>query len=511
VSDPSRIGFALCLGLLMAFAAAKAVVADPIDPDFFWHVPVAGQLLARGIGPVPDPFSFMSAPGDWTPFSWLGELAMKWTYDTFGLRGVVGGHALCAAAFIGLVGMTCLEATRRLNHGEPRRAPALVATLVAALFSIPFLSLRPVTFALVLLAAMTWLLWRDRRSAGVGGRAVWLVVPLTVVLTNLHLYVILWLAGLAALTAGAIVNAWANDPPSPLHARRARRLALLTAACCVAACCTPMLPGCIENAVWFGRADPMVAHALVSEIGPFHAGPLGKVLALIVAAIVALAIWRRAALGWENLFWLAAGVAILFQMGRFSTVFALIACPILAATMPRGLADETLGRLRIRVAVAATLALMLGRVGLSFPRADTTMDAWLTRNGDDGDGLQYPTAAARFVEANVVPQHGRVLNELTWGGYLIWRLGDRFQVFMDGRTLIYSPEFWERLYVGNDAARLAVLSRQRADAAIVPVTGGVLREPLLQLGWTPAHRDARAMVLVPPVAASEDRIANVEP
>ena len=500
--DPARLGFALCVGVLLAIVIAKAVLADSLDPDFFWHVRVAEQLLTRGIGPVPDPFSFMSAPGDWTPFSWLGEIVMKLTFDRLGLPGVVGGHALCAGAFFSLVAMTSLEATRAAN-GEPRRFAALLATIVCALFSIPFLSFRPVTFALVILAAMTWLIWRDRRA---GGRMLWLCVPLTLVLTNLHLYVILWLAGLAAMTAGAVVAAWANDPVSPLHAARARRVALLTALCAVAACGTPMLPGCIRNAIWFQRGDPMVAHALVTEIVPFHAGLLGKVLALAVATTIVLAIARRRDLGWENLFWLAAGVAILFQMGRFATVYALIACPMLAATWPR-MSDATLGRSKVRLAMAAMLLIALARVGIGFPRAHTTMDAWLARNGDD-DGLRYPTAAANYVESHVAPTRGRILNELTWGGYLIWRLGDHYKVFMDGRTLIYAPEFWERLYVDGPDARRAMLREQRADVAIVPTTGGVLREPLLELGWRPVHADSRAIVLMPP---AQDRVATVEP
>lgn len=503
--DPSRLGFALAVALLCALVAAKVVLADPIDPDFFWHVRVADQLLARGIGPVPDPFSFMSAPGDWTPFSWLGELAMKWTSDVLGLPGIVGGHMLCGAAFFAIVAMTCLEATRNVV-GQTRRGAALIATVVAALFSIPFLSFRPVTFALVIVAAMTWLIWRDRRD-GRGSWIVWLCVPLTLLLTNVHLYVILWIVGLVSMSVGAIVAAWANDPVSAFHWRRARRVVLLTTLCAVAACGTPMLPGCVRNAIWFQRGDPMVAHALVTEIVPFHVGAWGKLLALFVATTIGCAIARRRDLGWENLFWLAASVAILFQMGRFATVYAVFTCPLLAASWPR-MSDAALGRPKLRLAMAMVLAVLLARVGIAFPRQGTTMDAWLIRNGDDADDLRYPTAAAGYVAANITPRHGRVLNELTWGGYLIWRLGDRFQVFMDGRTLIYAPEFWERLYVDGPDARREMLREQRADVAIVPAHGGVLREPLLELGWTPTWSDARAIVLSPPPG---DRVANVDP
>ena len=431
--DPTRNGYRWALALLLLLPVFKAVVADSIDPDFFWHVRVAEQLLERGIGPVPDTFSFMSKPGEWTPFSWLGELLMKFIFDFGGLAGVVGVHALCSVVFFAFIALACDEATRTFA-GSHRRLATLVCVAFAMSLSLAFLSFRPVTVALALLSAMGWLLWRDRSSQT---RALWLLVPATIVLTNLHLYVILWVALLWAMTVGA----WLDAKLLQRESLRPQRLLTLSIACSLAALCTPMLPGCIRNAIWFNGQDPMVENALVAEIAPFYAGAFGKVMVLTMIALIAFAISARKTLGFEHFAVLFASIAILLQMGRFATVFAIFACPIFAVALPR-ISDVVLARRPLRLAMMTATLLIISRCAIAFPRPSTTMDAWLTRNGD-ADSLRFPTAAAAFVERDVPQVHGRVFNELTWGGYLIWRLGDRYQVFMDGRTLIYTPEFWQ--------------------------------------------------------------------
>ena len=491
----------MLIALLISIAVVKAVIADPIDPDFFWHIRVADQLIARGIGPVPDPFSFMSKPGSWTPFSWLGELAMRRIFDAGGLRGVVGVHALCSSLFLFFIALTSLEATRQLN-GERRRVAAALAVAFGMMLSLSFLSFRPVTMALALMSAMNWLLWRDRRVAD---RPVWLLVPLTVVLTNLHLYVILFVVALWAMSVGMWADWLTSQGRGGSLERRAAatRWTILSVLCSLAACCTPMLPGCIRNAIWFNGQDPMVIHELVAEILPFYSGPLGKVLLALVIGLLALAVRERRRLGWANLFALAAALVFLFQMGRFASVFAILACPIAAVVLPR-MRDNLLARPILRVTMIASLVCIAANVAIHFPRGATTMDAWLTRNGD-ADNLLYPTAAATFVDEHVPRVHGRVLNELTWGGYLIWRLGDRYQVFMDGRTLIYPAAFWNDLYVNGDATKIAILREQQADAAILPTRKSALREPLKSLGWTEIYRDDRAVVLRPPTVVGTAR------
>jgi len=95
----ANTGFFLVLAILVLAAAQKQVVSNTLDPDVFWHIRVGGQLLRDGIGPLIDDFSYCSITLPWTPYSWLGELLLHWTWRVGGLRGSV----ILGAALVGSV------------------------------------------------------------------------------------------------------------------------------------------------------------------------------------------------------------------------------------------------------------------------------------------------------------------------------------------------------------------------------------------------------------------------
>jgi hypothetical protein len=95
------------------------------------------------------------------------------------------------------------------------------------------------------------------------------------------------------------------------------------------------------------------------------------------------------------------------------------------------------------------------------------------------------------------------VNEFTWGGYLEYRLGGRYQVLLDGRTQLFAPEFWRATYLAGPDPRLRFLADVRADAAVVPAGSSVFRHALVQLGWRPVYHDDRAEVLLPPAEQAE--------
>jgi hypothetical protein len=243
------------------------------------------------------------------------------------------------------------------------------------------------------------------------------------------------------------------------------------------------------------QTDPIVASPVIAEYQPFYQGGLGLVAAGIVGLVLVCAFLNRRRLRAGETILLVVVLALLMRMGRFAPLFALGAAPILATVLPR-FSDRLLGRLP--VAVLVTLALTLGawRIGGAFPHRGTSLEWWVNRQGPDAPG--YPTDAANYVEDQVRPVSGRVINEITWGGYLEWRFRDRFQTLLDGRTQCFSPELWRLTYLSGHVARKDFLSRVRADAAVLPVEKSVFHDALVELGWTQAYADDRAEVLVPP-------------
>lgn len=491
-----REGFVLLVALLALVPAGKAVIIDTLDPDSFIHLLAANQLWREGIHPIVDSQSYMSIREPWTPYSWLAELGMKLIWDTGGYRAAMATHALMGSGLICLVALACDQRVR--SQDDPNRlARIALATAFAAYLSIPYLSFRPVTMALVIMALCVWLLVRDRRL-GERTRAAWLVVPLTVLLVNIHLYAIILPAWIAALLAGALWEWWKAPPDDRAEAkRRAIRYALMFLGTALACLATPMLRGAIQSIAFYQAADPMVAGTFVKEYLPFYAGVPGTISAVLVILMLVFVLARRHELRAGEVFWLFGSIVLLLRMGRFSPVFALAAAPMLAATMPH-LADAVLGRTLTRLALMVVIGVGVYRMWEEFPGPSVSFDRWLERNGALMPG--YPAKAARFVEQVVPRRSGRMINDYSWGGYLSWRLGPKgYQVLLDGRTNLYPPEFWRKTYLSKKPEEVsAFLASLDADVAVLQTGSSQFQAPLEAAGWKIALLEPRATVLVPP-------------
>ena len=200
---PAKFTFWLLVSLIAVAAGGKAILYDTLDPDCFWHLRVAGQLHRQGIGPIVDELSFASAREPWTPYSWLAELGMKAVWDAGGYRAAIATQAIMQAAIVLLLAGCCVSMQRTVDL--PRYLGAAVAVFGGTFLMVPYLSFRPVTAAFVLLLLIAWLVQRDAQK-NYRTRAVWLIVPLTVVLTNVHLFSMLVPAGLLLLALGLMRN-----------------------------------------------------------------------------------------------------------------------------------------------------------------------------------------------------------------------------------------------------------------------------------------------------------------
>jgi hypothetical protein len=482
VGARQSFAFGLLIALLALCAGGKAVLYDTLDPDCFWHLKVAEQLQQDGVGPLVDRLSFASIKEPWTPYSWLAELGMKWVWDGWGYRGAIVAQALMAGAFVMLV------AAGAAGRAGISRTSVLLASAFAIFLSLAYLSFRPATAALVMLAACHFLLRRERSWT------IWLVVPLTALLANVHLYVFLvplWIAALLIREA--------------VERKPVRRLLILLGCVSAASLMTPMLPG-VLRAIWhYQFFDEMVAGPAIAEMQPFWRGTLGTVSALLVMGFfVCVAIGRRQ-LRTGDWILLAGSTALLLLHGRYAPLFAIVAAPMLARSLPR-LSERPLANPLLWPAVVVLLTVGGVRITAAFPSRVVAADAWLNRLGPDAPG--FPSGAAEYIERSIRPGTSRlsgirrVINEFSWGGYLEWRLGNRFQVLVDGRTQLYSPQFWRATELGTASELRCYLGSRSADAAIVRGGDGRLRAALVGLGWRVVFADERAEVWLPPQSVS---------
>jgi len=308
-SKPARsaqLGFWLFIGLIALFAGGKAILFDTLDPDCFWHLRVAAQLHRDGIGPIVDDLSFASSRQPWTPYSWLAELGMKSLWDFGGYRAAIAFTAIMQGLIVVLLAGCCVE----IQRGKPRYLSAVIATAIGTFLIMPYLSFRPVTAAFVLLFTICWLILRDQRLRNSPGRKagdrtvrmtkneisnnetmsndeiqmtkqscaplcfviryfpgiVWCVVPLTVLLTNIHLFSFFVPAIILAVAIGAMLEG---------DRRNLTRYSLLATATALACLATPMLRGLIKTIFFYSSQDKMVIGPVIAEMQSFARGPIG--------------------------------------------------------------------------------------------------------------------------------------------------------------------------------------------------------------------------------------------
>jgi hypothetical protein len=310
------------------------------------------------------------------------------------------------------------------------------------------------------------------------------VIPVTVLLANVHLCVVIVPIWVACLLVGAV-----------RERRDVRRYAILLVATALACLATPMLPGAARTAWHYQSADVMVTSDLIAEMRPIWRGYVGAFTVALLVVLAACVSSRPRTLRSGEWLWLLAALAMMLRLGKFAPMFAFIAAPALAATMPR-LRDRAIARPVTLAALAVVLLACLFRIVGAFPSSRVAMDEWANRRGPGV--LGYPSTAADYVKENVDRRSGRLITEFTWGGYVAWRLGDRFQVLLDERTQLYTPQFWRMTYLGTDAEAAEVLHGANADAAIIPIRNSRFRAALESLGWRCVHRDDFAEVLLPP-------------
>jgi hypothetical protein len=482
--------FLLALGLV----ATSIFVLGPqtVDPDLFWHLRVAELVEAGGPRPLVDAFSYNSGPAPWIPYSWLAELGMRRAVDGLGAAALFLLPLVCYLVTVLFIALAVARRARATLKG------AAIVTVFAALL-LPFIGLRPATFAFPLCAFAVWAVTGMRR----GGRrwaALMALVPITALCANIHLYFLFIPAVLFAWGVGG----WSKRPSA------GEREALV----CVAIAVTAVLVALDANpfelkllgvAAHYLTSDVMVRNGAIVEMRPFYRlGPLVLNGSLLLVAWPAAGLLSRRLKAGDRreLALLILAITLLLALGRYVPLAAMILAPLAAryGAWPR-LAPAAARRTRaVATGLLLGLAVYTGQTLIGRP-----LGGELSMHLESESG--YPVAAAEFVRDSVPRMSGRLVNEMGWGGYLIYALWPRYQVMMDGRTQVYPEAFWRDAYVNATEASRAQLIRQ-ADADVAVLSRGSAWADLLaaEPGWRRAYDDSVATVWV-----KQGALANLLP
>ncbi|HET9050656.1 MAG TPA: hypothetical protein VFO60_03075, partial [Candidatus Dormibacteraeota bacterium] len=231
---------ALVLSLIPATSAIR-------DPDFWWHLRT-GQLIVDSRALIPtDPFTYTATGHHWVMHEWLTEVAFAGLYRVGGLGLVVA--VLCVVTWAGIIALAAraglpLPAWRPLtgsDRGGPRVSLVVLGLgmVLASIAGYPIWGPRAQmeTFALTCVTLLV-----AERHLRLGGRAIWLLVPLFLVWSNLHSGFIIG-AGFLVLVAAVEVVGARLGLPGTAPAERTLALVRVIAACAVVVVLNPNGPG----------------------------------------------------------------------------------------------------------------------------------------------------------------------------------------------------------------------------------------------------------------------------
>jgi len=424
------------VGLLLAIARTLPIA----DPDYHWHLATGRFIAQRRSIPRVDPFSHTALGAPWKFVDWLADLFM------YGLHRL-GGDAAVTIAFAVAGGAAVALATERARRLVPRASPLALLAIAIAVATVVGFRVTPRPQTLTFVAAAALLLFLDRGAL--------VAVPIVIaVWQNLHS---------SALLGVAIVFAYA------VAARR--RAMWLTFGASIGALFFAVRPLDRLAAGFDHVGDRRVAELFPEWGHPFAAGVFG---AWVVVALVLLALAAPSYRKFLGPALAALGLALVALVGaRFLPLFAIAAAPLALETIA-GRSVILEGALAIAAAIAA--ALHVQRPGVGLARG------------------AFPERAASFVATHGV--QGKLFNDYHFGGYLIWTLGDRAPVFVDGRSMaLYGVDFVQSAATATDTALEALVAKYDVALAIVPPDrrmGTLQRRP----GWSLLYFDDVASVLV---------------
>jgi len=455
---------------IAVYALVLVLLGAPVllrDSDTYWQIAVGQWILDHRTLPRVDIYSFTKAGEPWMSSSWLAQVLYATSYNLAGWTGPVVLAASGIAATFAL-----------LTHILGRRVPAAWAVgvaLAALMLSYGHFLARPHVLALPVMLAWAYGLMAasDRGEAP----SLWLL-PLIVLWANLHGGFVF---GLVLVGAFALDALWNAD--RALRKSLALRWAAFGVAALAACCATPYGWGSLLAArkiLDLGELLRLIYEwmpADFSRFGPFE---------LTILTLIGGALYGGIKLTPPRIALVLGLLHMALAHIRNFELFALLLPIVLLTPVASQLALRPAWTARAGAPAPVMAAVMLLLGGWTWLLAANTAMA-----------VPEHQAPAAAVEAMRAYQPKRVLNDLPFGGYLIWR---QIPVFVDGRAELYGEAFdiafYRAMQLKDVNELLGMLKKWEIDAVLLtphtPAVGLLDRIG----GWRRVYADQNAVLHV---------------
>jgi hypothetical protein len=492
-------------------AAVLIIMALPVtrtiqDPDFWWHLR-AGQLIIQHGGLLGnDPFTYTVPGHHWTMHEWLNEVLFAIEYAIGGLGLIV--LILSAVTWAGLV---CVMQKARLRR--PGRGALGVGMLIAVVAGFPIWGPRVqmITFAF---AALTLLL--VERHLLRGGKAIWWLVPLFLLWSNVHSGFVIGLGFIAIVVIAELAGAWLHMP-DPAPRARLRPLALVLIACTAVSMINPNGPTILLYAL--GTQTSGAQQSLIEEwFSPsFHDWEV-LVYGAMLLGLVMLIVANRHLRARDAALVLVTG-ALSLQSARHIALFVAAATPVFidqldmatpriraalrrprSASPTKRTATRAQPPLLFRATASALVLAALGGISLAWLIPKMQVPAYSLVYA-----REFPVCAARWLTG--APEPLKIFNQYGEGGYLADALssrGDKLYIFGDaalmGDALLYQYATVETAQPGWDS----IIRSAGTDIVLYDVKTPLADVMEHSAGWVKVYQDSLSVAFVP-----ADKVASL--
>ena len=429
-SEPVRLAALVALYSFLAVLFLRAFYIA--DPDIWWHLRTGDWILAHRAVPATDPFSSYGIGKPWVEYSWLFDVASaaafaRLSFLSIALYEVVVRLALSLALF-------------HLVRGLLAGFWSAVGLTAAALYAMTVvIGPRPGMLS-VLFVILTFDILLSARRTGRGAK-LWLLPPMFALWANWHIQFVDGLFVLGVFACEPLLDAiFRYSPPGAASAPASSARSYLPptqiwpafASCALATLFNPYGARLYSTVLFYMRQTG--TYDVISELLAMNFRQPQHFVVLLLTLGAALAIgWRRDAKPLWLLF-LAAASMMAFRSVREVWFLAVVASCVIAdgwdltrsGVSPRAPARiSTRMRIAVAVCVLAVFAVCYSRYGISNDALAVNVAG------------NFPEEASWFVEHHHLP--GPLLNDLSWGGYLMWRL-PQLPVAIDGRNNIHGQD-----------------------------------------------------------------------
>jgi len=460
------------------------------DPDFWWHLRAGQLILAHGGLLGTDPFTYTVASHHWTMHEWLSEVlyAALQSGGGFGLIVLV----LSVVTWLGLLCLLLRAALRRPN------AFALgLGLLLAAVAGYPIWGPR-VQMITFFLSALTLL--AVERHLVRGGRAIWLLVPLFLVWSNLHSGFIIGLGFMALILIAEVAGGWLRwRDGAPTG--RVRTLLFVLLACTAVSMINPNGPAILAYAFLTQGSGAQQTLILEWHSPDFHDWVVLPFAVMLITLIALVVVNRK--LRARDAALVLVTAALSMQSVRHIALFVAATTPVwidqtstLMGRVRRRSSQDPRPRpsLQFRVFTFSVLVAALFGIYASIrliPAMRVTPSSLMYAK-------EYPVCAARWLAQ--APEPLKIFNQYGEGGYLADTLsarGDKIYIFGDaalmGDPLLYTYAGVTSLQPGWDTT-----IRSAGTDIVLFDTGTPLANVMdASTRWVKVYQDPLSVAFVP--------------